>query len=47
MKKNDGYLKLCNNRFEEEAEKLKKRAIVASIITTIVLAIFALIIAFA
>lgn len=44
MKKKDGYLKLCNDRFKEESEKLKKRAIVGSIMIAIIMLIVALLI---
>jgi len=46
MKKNESYLKLCNNPFKEEAEKLEKRAIVVSIIIAGVVAVIALLFVF-
>ena len=47
MKKNESYLKLCNNPFKEKAEKLEKRAIVVSIIIAGVVLVIALLILFA
>ena len=46
MKKNDSYLKLCNNPYEEGARKVEKKAIVMSIIIAMLIAIITLIVAF-
>lgn len=44
--KKESYLKLCNNPYKEKAEKLEKRAVVFSIIVSVVIAIIAVIFVF-